>query len=419
MSQKMRTGGGRHGSPPEHLITGDPRAGEERLIGGDTGLAAVMARARMVSRSSAPVLLFGETGTGKEIIARAVHEHSTFRNGPFRRVNCGAIAPELIDSELFGHEQGAFTGAVTRRKGWFEQADGGTLFLDEVGELPLAAQVRLLRVVQDGEVIRVGGERPVHVKVRIVAATHRDLPAMVEVQTFREDLYYRLSVFPIVIPPLRDRPSDIRAFAEYFAERAANRFGLRPVPVSDNDVRVLAGYRWPGNVREMAAVMDRAVLIGQGRALNVAAALGQGTLTANPPPARVSDSAPSTSIEPLDVVIRRHIEAALHEAHGRVEGPHGAARMLRVNPHTLARPHAQAEDRLARLPGGVSPLTKPNAFESGRDHPERLPTGTHLKLHRGAKPPTDLAIRRAPAQSNQNPQLASLPGIRYFIAAES
>ena len=151
-------------------------------------------------------------------------------------MNCGAIAPELIDSELFGHEQGAFTGAVARRKGWFEQADGGTLFLDEVGELAPAAQVRLLRVVQDGEVIRVGGERPVHVKVRIVAATHRDLPAMVEAQAFREDLYYRLSVFPIVIPPLRDRPNDIRAFAEYFAERAANRFGVWPVPVSDEDV---------------------------------------------------------------------------------------------------------------------------------------------------------------------------------------
>src|SRR5918996_5648484 len=216
MSRQMRTAGVSTRPLPEHLITGDARAGEERLIGGDTGLAAVMARARMVSKSSAPVLLFGETGTGKEIIARAVHEHSMFRNGPFRRVNCGAIAPELIDSELFGHEQGAFTGAVARRKGWFEQASGGTLFLDEVGELSPPAQVRLLRVVQDGEVVRVGGERPVHVTVRLVAATHRDLPAMVAVQTFREDLYYRLSVFPIVIPPLRDRPNDIRAFAEYF-----------------------------------------------------------------------------------------------------------------------------------------------------------------------------------------------------------
>src|SRR6478736_235842 len=278
MSQKLRPSGVRPRPLPEHLISGSPPGGEERLIGGETGLAAVIGRAQMVARSSVPVLLFGETGTGKEIIARVVHEHSAFRSGPFRRVNCGAISPELIDSELCGHEPGAFTGATTRRRGWFEQADGGTLFLDEVGELSLAAQVRLLRVVQDGEVIRVGGERPVHVKVRIVAATHRDLPAMVESQAFREDLYYRLSVFPIVIPPLRDRPSDIRAFAEYFAERAANRFGLRPVLLSDEDVRALTAYRWPGNVREMAAVMDRAVLIGQGRTLSVAAALGQGML---------------------------------------------------------------------------------------------------------------------------------------------
>ncbi|HXW06980.1 MAG TPA: sigma-54 dependent transcriptional regulator [Vicinamibacterales bacterium] len=320
---------------PEHLITGDPRAGEERLIGSDTGLAGVMARARVVARSGAPVLLFGETGTGKEIIARAIHEHSPFRGGPFRRVNCGAIAPELIDSELFGHEPGAFTGAVGRRKGWFEQADGGTLFLDEVGELAPAAQVRLLRVVQDGEVVRVGGERPVRVHVRIVAATHRDLPAMVETQRFREDLYYRLSVFPIVIPPLRDRPTDIRAFAEYFAERAANRFGLRAVPVSEDDVQVLSEYLWPGNVREMAAVMDRAVLVGQGRELNVRAALGQSTRPVQTNLATNPGAGRPAPIEPLDVVMRRHIEAALRETYGRVDGPHGAARLLQINPHTL------------------------------------------------------------------------------------
>src|SRR4030095_11140800 len=213
----------------DRLIEGDPPPPDERLIGGNTGRAAVRARARLVSKSGAPVLLFGETGTGKEIIARAIHEQSPFRRGPFRRVNCGAIAPELIDSELFGHEPGAFTGAVARRKGWVEQGAGGALFLDEIGELAPAAQVRLLRVLQDSEVVRVGGERPVRVSVRIVAATHRDLPAMVEAQTFREDLYYRLSVFPIVIPPLRDRPHDIRAFAEYFAERGAHRFGLRLV----------------------------------------------------------------------------------------------------------------------------------------------------------------------------------------------
>ena len=334
MSQKLRAAPTPSRLAPDLLINGDPRAGEERLIGGDTGLAAVMTRARIVSRSSAPVLIFGETGTGKEIIARAIHEHSPFRHGPFRRVNCGAIPAELIDSELFGHEQGAFTGAVSRRKGWFEQADGGTLFLDEVGELALAAQVRLLRVVQESELVRVGGERPVKVNVRIVAATHRHLPSMVEQQTFREDLYYRLSVFPIVIPPLRDRPSDIRAFAEYFAELAANRFGLRPVPVSDSDVELLAEYQWPGNVREMAAVMDRAVLIGQGKALNVAGALGQDPRASAPSPMRSSETAPSR-IAPLDVVIRQHIEAALEATGGRVEGRHGAARLLKINPHTL------------------------------------------------------------------------------------
>jgi transcriptional regulator with GAF, ATPase, and Fis domain len=322
--------------PTEQLINGDHRQGEERLIGSDTGLAAVMSRARIVARSNAPVLLFGETGTGKEIIARSVHEHSAYRNGPFRRVNCGAISPELIDSELFGHEQGAFTGAVTRRRGWFEQADGGTLFLDEVGELTLPAQVRLLRVVQEGELVRVGGERPVRVDVRIVAATHRDLPAMVEAQRFREDLYYRLAVFPIVIPPLRDRPNDIRAFADYFAERAANRFGLKGVPVSDDDVALLAAYRWPGNVREMAAVMDRAVLLGQGRTLNVAAALGQQSGTdAVARPSAAPNVSGTVRVESLDVVMRRHIELALRETRGRVEGAHGAARLLRINPHTL------------------------------------------------------------------------------------
>ena len=332
MSQKSRATASR--LAPELLINGDTRAGEERLIGGDTGLAAVMTRARIVSRSAAPVLLFGETGTGKEIIARSIHEHSPFRSGPFRRVNCGAIPAELIDSELFGHEQGSFTGAVSRRKGWFEQADGGTLFLDEVGELALAAQVRLLRVVQDSELVRVGGERPIKVNIRIVAATHRDLPSMVEQQTFREDLYYRLSVFPIVIPPLRDRPSDIRAFAEYFAERAANRFGLRQVPITDDDVQLLAEYPWPGNVREMAAVMDRAVLIGQGRTLNVAGALGQSAKTSAPAAARATNASPGR-IAPLDVVIRQHIETALEATSGRVEGAHGAARLLKINPHTL------------------------------------------------------------------------------------
>ena len=329
MPQMMKTT-----TPVAHSSGSEPSSDGEQLIGSHTGLASVLARARLVAPSNAPVLLFGETGTGKEIIARDIHEHSPYRGGPFRRVNCGAIAPELIDSELFGHERGAFTGAVTTRRGWFEQADGGTLFLDEVGELSTAAQVRLLRVLQDGEVIRVGGEAPVPVAVRIVAATHRDLPALVETAAFRDDLYYRLSVFPITIPPLRERPMDIRAFAEYFATRAANRFGLRAVPVNDDDVRLLSEYRWPGNVREMGAVIDRAVLIGQGRTLAVSAALGHadGSVT---PPARRRQANEMTSIEPLETVIQRHIEAALQRTQGRIGGANGAARLLRINPHTL------------------------------------------------------------------------------------
>ena len=308
----------------------------EPLIGARSGLSGVIDRVEMVSRSDAPVLLFGETGTGKEVVARLIHQQSGYRHGPFRRVNCGAIAPELIDSELFGHEKGAFTGATTQRQGWFEQADGGTLFLDEVGELAPAAQVRLLRVVQDGEVVRVGGERPIRVNVRLVAATHRDLPEMVEARAFRDDLYYRLAVFPIVIPPLRDRPEDIRPFAEYFARRASDRFGVRPVDVSDEDVRLLTDYRWPGNVREMAAVIDRAVLLGQGRTLDVAAALGRG-LSPRVAAAPAAGGAPAggPSFLSLDEAMRLHVEAALSHAGGRIEGPQGAARLLRINPHTL------------------------------------------------------------------------------------
>ena len=310
----------------------------DTIIGETAGLAGVMNRVRIVAASDAPVLLLGETGSGKEVIARAVHERSRGAAGPFWRVNCGALPPELIDAELFGHERGAFTGATGTRRGWFELAHQGTLFLDEVGELPPAAQVRLLRVVQDGELVRLGAEKPIAVDVRIVAATHRDLPAMVAAREFREDLYYRLAVFPIVIPPLRDRPEDVRPLAEYFAARAANRFGLRRVAVDDVDVARLTAYPWPGNVRELAAVLDRAVLLGEGRALAVRAALGgeprPARATASPPTAVV---APPTgdAIAPLDDVVRAHLHHALTVCHGRIDGPFGAARQLGVNPHTL------------------------------------------------------------------------------------
>jgi len=310
----------------------------DTIVGADSGLRAVMERVELVARSDVPVLIFGETGTGKELIARAIHTRSRRSAGPVIRVNCGAIPPELIDSELFGHERGAFTGAVEMRKGWFERADGGTLFLDEIGDLPHAAQVRLLRILQDGWLDRVGSHHPINVDVRIVAATHRDLAAMVGEGRFREDLWYRLAVFPIVLPPLRERREDIPELARHFAERAAVHFGLPPVMPTPEDVRQLASYPWPGNVRELATVIDRAAILGDGRCLEIAKALGVGPGQPSPPmetdPPAPPPAAPP-AIEPLDAAMRRHIEAALTATGGRVEGPHGAAKLLEINPHTL------------------------------------------------------------------------------------
>src|SRR4051812_14859341 len=247
----------------------------EKIVGEDAGLAHVMQRVDLVSRSEVPLIL-GETGTGKELVSRAIHNRSERHSGPFMRVNCGAIPRELIDSQLFGHERGAFTGANETRQGWFERADMGTLFLDEIGELPLDAQVRFLRVLQDGFVERVGGAKPIRVNVRVVAATHRDLAAMAREGTFREDLWYRIAVFPILLPPLRDRVEDIRALAMHFAQRAAIRFGLAPVVPSDADIELLQRYDWPGNIRELGAVIDRAAILGDGHSLELAAALGVG-----------------------------------------------------------------------------------------------------------------------------------------------
>jgi len=311
----------------------------ETIVGADGRLRPVMERVALVSPSDVPVLILGETGSGKEVIARAIHARSARAAGPFIRVNCGAIPPDLIDSELFGHEKGSFTGAVGTRRGWFERADEGTLFLDEVGELPPAAQVRLLRVLQEGVFERVGGERPIKVDVRIVAATHQDLAAMVQHRRFREDLWYRIAVFPIVLPPLREHPEDIAALAEHFAQRAAVRFGLTPQLPSPQDIALLTAYAWPGNVRELIAVIDRAAILGAGACLEVGKALGLipeispiAATPDHPPPARVPLASRGIS---LDAAMTQHIEAALAATHGRVEGPHGAARLLGINPHTL------------------------------------------------------------------------------------
>ncbi len=306
-----------------------------------------MERVALVAQSDVPVLILGETGTGKEVVSRAIHSRSIRGSGPFIRVNCGAIPPELIDSQLFGHEKGSFTGAAETRKGWFERADGGTLFLDEIGELPLAAQVRLLRVLQDGLVERVGGEHPLRVDVRIVAATHRELAEMVKRGSFREDLWYRVNVFPILLPRLRERLEDIPALARHFAHRAANHFGLPYVEPSGEDLQALQLYAWPGNIRELGAVIDRAAILGNGKSLQVAQALGINRPPLDSPRAWSGVSAavevcdgggaqPALSAFPtLDAAMKEHIERALRATRGRIEGRGGAAQLLAINPHTL------------------------------------------------------------------------------------
>ena len=308
----------------------------ETIIGIDGGLRAVMQRVAQVAPTNASALILGETGSGKEVIARAIHERSHRHDGPFIRVNCGALPSELIDSELFGHEKGSFTGASNARRGWFERADGGTLFLDEIGELPLAAQVRLLRVLQDGVLQRVGSENPIEVDVRVIAATHRDLPRMVQSGEFREDLWYRLAVFPIILPALHERIEDIEALAQYFIERAARRLGVPTPPLHRPEIRQLSDYSWPGNIRELGAVLERAVILGHGRYLDLDAALGVQLL--NPVKDRHRPSPEineKSTVESLDKVIAAHLKHALTQTYGKVDGLGGAAKLLDLNPNTL------------------------------------------------------------------------------------
>jgi two-component system, NtrC family, nitrogen regulation response regulator NtrX len=240
------------------------RVGRHDVIWASDAMQRVMAQVDRVAPTESRVCILGETGTGKELVARAVHERSARRERPFVTVNCAAVPTELIESELFGHEKGAFTGAAARHLGKFEQAHGGTLFLDEVGDMPAAMQAKLLRLLQEGELERVGGERPIAVNARVIVATHRDLELLVQKGTFREDLYHRIFVFPIVMPPLRDRPEDIPVLAEHFARQVAEQNGWKPRGFERDAIDELVGYAWPGNVRELRNVVERLLLLTDG-----------------------------------------------------------------------------------------------------------------------------------------------------------
>jgi two-component system, NtrC family, nitrogen regulation response regulator NtrX len=237
------------------------RVGRHEIVWAGAAMQRVMAQVDRVAGSETRVCILGETGTGKELVARAIHDRSARRDKPFVTVNCAAVPSELIESELFGHEKGAFTGAAARHLGKFEQAHGGTLFLDEIGDMPAAMQAKLLRLLQEGELERIGGERPIVVNTRVVVATHRDLEALVRKGAFREDLYHRIFVFPVIVPPLRERVQDIPLLAEHFAKLVADQNGWKPRGFTPDAVDQLTRYAWPGNVRELRNVVERLLLL--------------------------------------------------------------------------------------------------------------------------------------------------------------
>lgn len=242
---------------------------DTELIGSSCGLSEVYKMLQLVAPLNSPVLIIGDTGTGKEVIANTIYRHSARSREPFIKVNCGAIPVNLIDSELFGHEKGAFTGAISKKIGRFERAHGGTIFLDEIGELPLEAQVRLLRVIQEREIERVGGTDTIPIDIRIICATNRNLKDMINRGTFREDLFFRINVFPIFIPPLHKRIEDIPLLIEHFLKKKALEMGLREIPkIQPEDMTILKTYSWPGNVRELQNIIERALILSQGKCLN-------------------------------------------------------------------------------------------------------------------------------------------------------
>ena len=301
------------------------------VVGADFGLHQVMEQVQQIAPSSSPTLLLGETGTGKEIIANAIHASSPRNRGPLITMQCGAIPDALLDSELFGHEKGAFTGAVQRKRGRFERANYGTLFLDEIGELSFEAQVKLLRVLQERRFERVGGTETLEVDVRVIAATHRDLEQMVRDGTFREDLWYRLNVLPIRIPPLRLRQEDIPSLVQYFMARKSQEMNRLDVPrVTSHDLQRLQSYHWPGNVRELQNVIERALILSSGAHLVIPA------LDSKVRPISVLGEPESARpVMTMDEAIAAHTRSVLEHTRWKVAGPGGAAELLGMNPSTL------------------------------------------------------------------------------------
>jgi transcriptional regulator with GAF, ATPase, and Fis domain len=301
----------------------------EEIVGTSPALQAALSRVVKVAATDSTVLITGETGTGKELVARAIHRRSNRSARAFVSVNCAAIPRDLIASELFGHEKGAFTGATQQRLGRFELANGGTLFLDEVGDLPPETQVALLRVLQEHEFERVGGTRPIRTDVRVIAATNRDLQAAINAGSFRSDLYYRLHVFPIESPALRERKEDIRLLVEYFIDRYARKAGKRITAVDEKSLRLLESYYWPGNIRELQNVIERSVLLCETESFSI----DESWLPQQPSPPEPNDQVQL----PLKLVAQEKsmIEAALKESRGRVFGHAGAAAKLGIPRSTL------------------------------------------------------------------------------------
>jgi PAS domain S-box-containing protein len=300
----------------------------DEIVGRSPQIAAVLENVRRVAPTDASVLVFGETGTGKELIARAIHSASTRAGKPLIKVNCAALPTGLVESELFGHERGAFSGAIARRVGKFEVAHGGTIFLDEIGEVPLEVQAKLLRVLQEREFDRIGGNTPIRADVRIIAATNRDLRRAVKEGTFREDLYYRLNVFPIQLPSLRERGDDIALLVQFLIGKFRARLGKGIEGVAPETMQRLMAYPWPGNVRELENVLERAAILARGPLIEIEAEL----LPAVAAPTKPSPAEPIVSLSAAE---RDHILAALQQSNWRIDGPKGAARILDMHPNTL------------------------------------------------------------------------------------